>query len=345
MKRAILFLALGVPSSLAAQAANTTVSSYIAADDGVRGGPMLVGVNVAREAGWTAARLGMAVDAGSTLFASPDGAIGRVGVASVDLDGMVFVGRPSSDGPVIPYALAGVGGRMLSGASTASAITYSYGIGARAPLGLRLSMEGELRYREPLLGAADLRTGQAAGMEYRFGMSMRIGSMVRSVVSAPATFPHAPTTSAPVEISSTSAARRRVADRALDTADDFLGVRYTWGGNTPDEGFDCSGFVRYVFAREGIDLPRVSRDQARAGSPVPIDVQAMEPGDLIAFAPTGGEINHIAIYAGNGRIIHSSSSGRGVRIDDLYSQRGRWYLTHMVAVRRVIETPIFLGAQ
>ena len=122
-----------------------------------------------------------------------------------------------------------------------------------------------------------------------------------------------------------------------------LGARYVFGGTTP-AGFDCSGFVQYVFAQEGVSLPRTSRQMAGIGAAVDFRsddrsddrLENLRPGDLLLFAHDGSRIDHVAIYAGRGRIIHSSASGGGVRYDDLDSERGRWFAERLVAVRRVV---------
>jgi cell wall-associated NlpC family hydrolase len=127
----------------------------------------------------------------------------------------------------------------------------------------------------------------------------------------------------------------RVVGRVLDHADQYVGTRYTWGGNTPTSGFDCSGFTKYVFAAQGIALPRVSRDQARAGTGIPLDFGAIRPGDLLLFAEPGAAISHVAIYVGDGQIIHSSEALGGVNYLDLAGEYGAWYRQSLVAVRRV----------
>jgi cell wall-associated NlpC family hydrolase len=125
------------------------------------------------------------------------------------------------------------------------------------------------------------------------------------------------------------------AANVLRTADSYRGVKYVWGGNTPREGFDCSGFTKYVFAKHGITLPRTSREQVRAGRAVAPDFRALRPGDLMMFAQPGEAISHVAIYAGNGRIIHASSSNGGVGYTDLNSG-GDWFVAYFVAARRVL---------
>src|SRR5262245_2771876 len=142
---------------------------------------------------------------------------------------------------------------------------------------------------------------------------------------------------------SPSGSRRRIpespppsvaANRVLRIADAYVGVPYVWGGNTP-RGFDCSGFTKYVFAKYGVTLPRTSREQVRAGSGVAPDFRALRPGDLMLFAEPGEAISHVAIYVGNGRIIHSSVSGGGVGYTDLNSG-GDWFVAYFVAARRVL---------
>src|SRR6188472_3164539 len=103
----------------------------------------------------------------------------------------------------------------------------------------------------------------------------------------------------------------------------YLGTRYRLGGVKPG-AFDCSGFVRYVFSRHGIALPRTAREQAMAGRAVAIGADSLRVGDLLFFHTKRGRAGHVAMYAGNGRIIHASSGSRRIRYDDLGSPRGRW---------------------
>ena len=132
-----------------------------------------------------------------------------------------------------------------------------------------------------------------------------------------------------------SPAPTAAASRVLGTADRYVGVPYVWGGNTP-QGFDCSGFTKYVFAKNGVGIPRTSREQARIGDGVPIDFGEMRPGDLLLFAEPGEAVSHVAIYVGSGRIIHASSAMGGVNYLDLDGSRGAWYVQNLVAVRRVL---------
>ncbi len=117
-----------------------------------------------------------------------------------------------------------------------------------------------------------------------------------------------------------------------------IGTRYRWGGEST-RGFDCSGFVRYVFRHsEGIVLPRTSREQAKFGQPV--NRNELRPGDIISFATSGGSrVSHVGVYIGGNQFIHSSSS-RGVRIDTLTG----YYAKRFVNARRPVVGPPELPA-
>ena len=126
------------------------------------------------------------------------------------------------------------------------------------------------------------------------------------------------------------------AAQVLATADRYVGTRYRYGGESPAEGFDCSGFVQFVYGRHGVELPRVSYQQVSAGRPAYGEITALQPGDLMFFAAGGGRVDHVAIYAGDGRIIHAASGAGRVRYDDFDTDRGEWLLRRFVTSRRVL---------
>ena len=121
----------------------------------------------------------------------------------------------------------------------------------------------------------------------------------------------------------------------LGTAKRYLGTRYRMGGTKPG-AFDCSGFVRYVFAKHGVALPRTAREQSLVGHSIAVGPDSLRVGDLLFFRTPRGRASHVAMYAGNGRIIHASAGSRRVRYDDLASPRGRWFIEHLTGVRRVL---------
>lgn len=106
--------------------------------------------------------------------------------------------------------------------------------------------------------------------------------------------------------------------RVLQTAMRYVGVPYSFGGTTPD-GFDCSGYVRYVFAKSGIYLPRMADEQYDEGRAV--SISRLQPGDAVFFSTYTSGVSHVGIYLGDGQFIHASSS-RGVVIDLLLD--GYW---------------------
>lgn len=117
------------------------------------------------------------------------------------------------------------------------------------------------------------------------------------------------------------------ASQLLDTAFAYSGTRYVWGGTTP-KGFDCSGYVGYVYRQYGIDLPRTSAEMyASAGS----EVSEPQPGDLVFFA-RGKTVFHVGIYIGDGQFI-SATKSKGVFVNPLYT--GYWG-TYYIGAKRVM---------
>lgn len=113
------------------------------------------------------------------------------------------------------------------------------------------------------------------------------------------------------DVSSYSSVRQNIVTYAMQ----FLGNAYVWGGNDPHTGADCSGFVKYVYKHVAdITLPRVSYEQCYSGSK--ISSLEMKPGDLIFYANVEGTVNHVAMYIGNGTIIHAASRNSGIKLSE-----------------------------
>jgi len=221
--------------------------------------------------------------------------------------------------------------------------TWSFGGGLQLALGRLLSVNGEARSRHLAAPASPVDSQFVRGIEYRVGIGFHFGGGRQrpSVYSrrTSANPPRASRPSTPSRINwpvstTSSSSASGAARRVIPAAERYIGVPYRYGGTSPVSGFDCSGFVQYVYAQQGVDLPRTSRQMAGAGVAVEPSTRALAVGDLMLFQQ-GGRISHVAIYAGNHRFIHSSSSGNGVRYDDLDSRRGKWFADHMVAARRV----------
>ncbi|NWA29161.1 C40 family peptidase [Pseudomonas gingeri] len=131
-----------------------------------------------------------------------------------------------------------------------------------------------------------------------------------------------------------------LADSILERGMSLIGTRYRFGGTNESSGFDCSGFIGYLFREEaGLDLPRSTREMINVKAPL-VARNKLKPGDLLFFATNGrrGRVSHAGIYLGDDQFIHSSSrrSG-GVRIDSLGDSY--WSKTFIEAKRALAMAP------
>ena len=114
----------------------------------------------------------------------------------------------------------------------------------------------------------------------------------------------------------------------IDYARQFIGGRYVYGSNDPHTGVDCSGFTRYILGNvAGVYLSRTSSSQSTMGESV--SIEEARPGDLIFYGNGTSSVNHVAIYVGNGRIVHASNERNGII-------ESNWNYRTPVAIKNVI---------
>ena len=137
------------------------------------------------------------------------------------------------------------------------------------------------------------------------------------------------------EASGSSRLLATVRDTASDlvlSAMNFLGVRYTRGGNSVENGFDCSGFTRHIFEMSvGLVLPRRADEQAKDDSLLAIRRDELKPGDLVFFNTMKRTFSHVGIYVGEGKFIHAPRTGSAVRVEDM---RDSYWAKRFTGARR-----------
>ena len=121
------------------------------------------------------------------------------------------------------------------------------------------------------------------------------------------------------------------ANPVVNMARQYLGTPYLWGGADPRKGFDCSGFVQYLYAQAGVAVGRTTYAQVKQGQAVK-DVQDLMPGDAVFFQ-SGGDVHHVGIYIGGGQFIHAPHTGDVVKISSLSEP---YYASQFAGGRRFV---------
>lgn len=132
----------------------------------------------------------------------------------------------------------------------------------------------------------------------------------------------------------TDISHERATEALIDHGMGYLGIRYRRGGTSPETGLDCSGLVQNVFRHSlGLQLPRTAADMARLGEKV--NKNELLPGDLVFFKTSRRAFSHVGIYVGEGRFLHSPSSGGVVRVE---SMGKKYWQTRYNGARRLLAS-------
>jgi len=235
-----------------------------------------------------------------------------------------------------PYFLIGTQlGLSTDSSGDEVAILWSAGGGLEWRPFSGFAISAEARYRLEDRGprgfwnAEDGRDGIGVALGITVGLGTGDGGRGRGTSGASPSSASRPPLAVPATITGS-------ASDVVHTALDALGTPYRWGG-TAENGFDCSGLIQYAYGQHGVALPRTSRDQARAGNEVERALAALAPGDILTFSgDPGGRVSHVGMYVGEGKFIHSSSTGVKLSRLDAADPEGRWWLPRWVGARRVM---------
>lgn len=344
---ATVFL-LATPGSTLAAQDPLAFDGYAARNDALYGAPVLGGIALTKYEGPVGLRLSGGVHFARARSRDRNGLeySSGPGIAAWSVDGDFLLaplrGTPFLRGLLLgfsPYGFVGVGVYgVRDDTSATSASAWSYGAGVRHPLVGPIDVAAEMRERRTLDDSRRITADAERAWEYRVAVGVRFGGR------------HAVRREAPRRRAEPSLERvRRVEPRPagawlvahiLERADGCVGARFRMGGESPARGFDAPGFMRYVFAREGLLLPGSLRQMAAVGREVSTERGTLRPGDLLFFASRGARIDHVALYVGGDRMIHASASGGGVRYDVLgRGPRGEWFAERLLTARRVLGSP------
>ncbi|HYK10751.1 MAG TPA: C40 family peptidase [Gemmatimonadales bacterium] len=246
-----------------------------------------------------------------------------------------------------PYALLGVAlGLSTDTSKQALAALWSVGGGLEWRPFDRFALGIEGRYRDEDRGPRGFWAGGGSprkGFSLSLGLAIGLGGHGGGMAERSAAVQGAPAVPAventPVPSNAPPQPPATISGSAagvVQTALDVLGTPYQWGG-TAANGFDCSGLIQYAYGQHGVRLPRISRDQAHAGTEVPPVVEALQPGDILLFsASPGAGVTHVGMYVGEGKFIHSASGGVKISRLDRSDSDGAYWIPRWVGARRIL---------